>query len=47
MDAIVPSTEQDALFITTSQVITNDQSLGICDGNDDVQDCTMYSPKKS
>ena len=40
MDVVDPATEEDALFVTTSQIITNSQFRGICDGNSDTGNCT-------
>ena len=35
IDLVVPATEQDAVFIATSQIITENQTRGICEGNYD------------
>jgi len=38
MDLVVPSTEQNAFFLTTSNIITPNQTRGLCSG---VQNCTF------
>ena len=40
MDIIYPAVESNALFITTSFVSTPLQTRGICNGNEDIDECT-------
>eukprot|EP01084_Bolivina_argentea_P035511 65863_1 len=40
MDLIFPPIESNALFIPTSFVATQSQTRGLCDGNEDIDECT-------
>jgi len=44
MDLVVPSVEEDAFFVTTSMIITPNQSRDKCPGNDDVDFCNSSIP---
>jgi len=44
MDLVVPSVEEDAFFVTTSMILTPNQSRSICAGNDDVSFCNDTTP---
>ena len=41
IDLVIPSIENDGLFITTGIVETPGQTRGICEGNGDVDDCLI------
>mmetsp|Transcript_68683 Transcript_68683/g.109095 ORF Transcript_68683/g.109095 Transcript_68683/m.109095 type:complete len:387 (-) Transcript_68683:154-1314(-) len=44
MDLVVPANELDAFFITTAITTTRNQTQSLCNGDQDVPECTVQDP---